>query len=1769
MNKLPERIQKSNIQTRLITYYVVFAVTTVALVAYFAYSQAERSLRSSVQDKLGIVAKLKVDFLNQWVDAQQSNAILLASLPELRQLSGLVLNQDTAPKDRRQAKDDLTRLVTLITQRTADFQDVQVLDPDGVIVISTLSSNVGKSESAQPFFTEGQTRIATQGIYESELFGKPVLTVATPLFDDTNKRVGVLVLHFNMRRVDSIIQEDQPLNEQIQSYLITPQREVITEDPIVLSNNASKLKSFAIDTALNGGEGVASYTNHNGIEVIGEYLWIENQNAALIVEIDEEAALWPARRLAINIVIAGLILSVVLVLVAILFARRITTPLRMLTQTVSRISAGDLEAAAPILSQDEVGLLAQAFNSMTEKLRQTLAGLQAELYERKQAEEAVRENEEKFRKVFHSSPVAICITTLEDGRLLEANYAYWDLTGYDPKTSIGMDAEELKIWDVPEARKEFVQNLREKRSLFNPDDYFYHTDGSIRFVISFYELVQIRQEDCVLAMFYDMSAQKRTMQALQQSEARTRALLEAIPDLIFEMSSDGTFLKSIQPSARHLVMAPDQFIGRKVGDVMPEVIADQTVSAIQRTLNTGKLESFEYQLRMADGPRDYEARIAASGTDSILAIVRDITQRKWAETEREKFIAELEAKNRESETLRNSLASIVTTFDINEVVERILDQIKLVIPYDTASVWRVDEGWQTLLVSRDLPADIPLASLKFRIDANNSSRPLVQAKKPFILNNNVQEELADFKGAYSYINSWLAVPLKKRGKIIGLIALDGRQKGKFSEHHAELAATFADQVAIALENADLFNDLQAELSTRENLIKELEQKNVEAETLRESLASIVRTREVGEILQRVLQQIKQVIPFDTASVWKVEGNQQFIIAGMDLPPEIQGPGAVLDVDENNSALPILQGSVPYILNNNVQKELKDFHGPHSYVQSWLAIPLRTPSQIIGLIALDGRSKNQFTEHHAGLAVIFANQVAIALENARLVYELQFELEEKKDLVSELEAKNAEAETLRESTAIVAATLDIPETVQRILEQLQRVVPYDSASVWLYKEGMAVMVGANGLLPGLTAYTHFKLSESEPDSPLWSQNVAYILLADVQENYPQFRQSKLNYIRGWMAIPLKARGKLIGFISLDSRTANRFTHEDARLALTYVDQVAIALENARLFSELQSELDERRRLIAELEIKNIESETLRESSAIIAATLDKNETIDRILEQLERVIPYDSASVQLVTGNMLVIVSARGYPIGTNDSDYKFQINAAEPSYPVLCGELPYVMFDDVQQPLIPAFAEPPHNRIHAWMAVPLKVKGQIIGIIALDGYGIGKFTEHHAQLAVTFADQVVIALENSRLFTDLQVELKKQIALRSASMAISSSLHLDQVLNEICKQMCVVNNGTSAYISHYDDIYSSYTVVADYMGPDANVNELVSDLGVIYYKKDGAYIFDESKDADFEVVHSDDGNLLPWTRDILAKYGGKSILYIPLYVQGRLLGHAELWDSRGRHEFTREEISFCRVLCQQAAVAIANASLFEQLQQELIERKNLIAELENKNAELERFTYTVSHDLKSPLFTIRGFLGYLEQDALSGNLARVKADMQRITDATEKMQHLLNDLLELSRIGRLKNTSVVIPFEELAREAVELVHGRIMEHGVTIHIDSNLPAVFGDRPRLLEVLQNLIDNAAKFMETQKEPHIEIGQSGEDAENGMPVFYVRDNGIGIAPEHFERVFGLFNKLDVKSDGTGIGLALVKRIVEVHGGHIWVVSELGKGAGFYFTLPPASR
>ena len=165
------------------------------------------------------------------------------------------------------------------------------------------------------------------------------------------------------------------------------------------------------------------------------------------------------------------------------------------------------------------------------------------------------------------------------------------------------------------------------------------------------------------------------------------------------------------------------------------------------------------------------------------------------------------------------------------------------------------------------------------------------------------------------------------------------------------------------------------------------------------------------------------------------------------------------------------------------------------------------------------------------------------------------------------------------------------------------------------------------------------------------------------------------------------------------------------------------------------------------------------------------------------------------------------------------------------------------------------------------------------------------------------------------------------------------------------------------------------------------------------------------------------------------------------------------------------------------------------------------------------------------------------------------------MARLLDELLELSRIGRLMNEPEEVSFEAIVREALSLAEGRLKDGGIKVKIGSDLPNIYVDRVRLVEVVQNLVDNAAKFVKDRPDPKIEIGVRNQADEH---IFYVKDNGIGIDPKYHERIFGLFDKLDPGSDGTGVGLSLVKRIVEVHGGRIWVESQAGKGATFCFTL-----
>jgi PAS domain S-box-containing protein len=235
-------------------------------------------------------------------------------------------------------------------------------------------------------------------------------------------------------------------------------------------------------------------------------------------------------------------------------------------------------------------------------------------------------------------------------------------------------------------------------------------------------------------------------------------------------------------------------------------------------------------------------------------------------------------------------------------------------------------------------------------------------------------------------------------------------------------------------------------------------------------------------------------------------------------------------------------------------------------------------------------------------------------------------------------------------------------------------------------------------------------------------------------------------------------------------------------------------------------------------------------------------------------------------------------------------------------------------------------------------------------------------------------------------------------------------------------------------------------------------------------------------------------------------------------------------------------------------------------RESLIRELEAKNVELERFGYTVTHDLKAPLVTIRGFADYVERDLREGRTDRLAADARRIGEAVGKLQQLLDELFEVSRAGRPVGPPVAVPAEEIVQEALRLVSGDRPEVRSRVRVSGPLPVLFGDRARLVQVFRNLLDNGIKFAAGAAEPLVTV--EARPPLDGKAVLAVRDNGIGIEARHRDRVLDLFEKLDPRAAGSGVGLAVVKRVVESHGGRVWLESE-GRGAGTTacVTLPMA--
>jgi len=566
---------------------------------------------------------------------------------------------------------------------------------------------------------------------------------------------------------------------------------------------------------------------------------------------------------------------------------------------------------------------------------------------------------------------------------------------------------------------------------------------------------------------------------------------------------------------------------------------------------------------------------------------------------------------------------------------------------------------------------------------------------------------------------------------------------------------------------------------------------------------------------------------------------------------------------------------------------------------------------------------------------------------------------------------------------------------------------------------------------------------------------------------------------------------------------------------------------------------------------------------LAAGQDLYGTLRALQEEISQLIQADSLFVAIYDENTDTVSYPLAFDLGVPQDEPPRRLKD-KPGFTgavIFSGKTLYLP-DSMSPEAEEAYQPVDHSGmvLHTFLGIPLVSKGRVIGVLSVQAQEIDAYSPDQIQLVETLAVQAAFAIDKANLLEQLQHELSERIRAEQVQVASRriSEAALMQSLPEFYQSVYTIISPLIPTRNFYITLYNatSNTFFTPFL-----VDEFDSEWPPYQPGKGlGGFVLRTGKPLlatpDVFAEMERQGQVEIVARRMVEWLG------VPLRTrQGKNIGVMAVQIYSGPPRLDSSHMDLMMFVSVQVAMAI------ERMQAEA-EREKLIQELTAKNNELERFTYTVSHDLKAPLITIRGFLGYLEEDAISGNLERLKGDVQRITGASSKMYKLLDELLILSRIGRLKNPPINLPFGEIVQEALGMVEGRLRPRQIEVRVEPNLPVVNGDRPRLVEVLQNLIDNAAKFIGEQPEPSIEIGQQGVDVD-GKPILFVRDNGIGIEPQYYDKIFGLFNKLDAQTDGTGVGLALVKRIIEVHECKIWVESEPGQGSTFFFTLPNESE
>lgn len=782
-----------------------------------------------------------------------------------------------------------------------------------------------------------------------------------------------------------------------------------------------------------------------------------------------------------------------------------------------------------------------------------------------------------------------------------------------------------------------------------------------------------------------------------------------------------------------------------------------------------------------------------------------------------------------------------------------------------------------------------------------------------------------------HVGAFCAVPIRAGRRHRGFLAL---ARGKaFTAQDQSLLHAFATNLGMILENALLIQNTQ--------------QKLVEAAAVAEMSHAISTRLTQEDLLPYLAENLARI----------VDGSSCFIVLRHSHTEELELAAAFGPLTENDPSFLTSDGYGSFtraVMAAGEPIVIEDVHDS-AFVsaqaakglpdQSLLGLPLAVQNQVVGVVIIgESREKRRFSEEKVGRAMVVVNQGAIAIANARLF--------------RETEQRLIELGTLAEISRVLYSPLDSRNIYQKMVDELARAFGYPFVAVYQV-EGEGLELGAQAGYVRGSPPARIPLGQSLIGEAAATGETGYVLDTSALPEHETVAEGIVSQI----ALPLRKNGQVLGVLSVESYA--RLTEADLSLLQSLSYQVSTAVENARLYAAEQREREVAR--------------TLLQIAGDLSGTLQLQEVLYLILGRLGVVVPYESAAIGLLAGDVCYVAAAHDLPRAERLWGARISPDDLPLVARVLHGGMT-VIVDDTHASddwVVHKGGED----IRAWLGVPLVVQDRTIGLLMLNHVTPGFYGPEAARLALAFAQHAALAIDNARLYEQTQAKLREQTLLHELTTAVTSTLDAGRVLRLLTERLVAVLGITSARIATLDDGMESANLVAEHCAAEANESEKASRVGEVYEL--AAFPVTTATLMEREPLLITLGDGPDEWHETIKQSAGQTMLLIPLVARDRVTGFVELWDSRSRRRFTEAEIALAQTLINPAAVAIENARLFAQTQRSISEMMLLydIAVAAASTLELDTILQSVVKTLQFRL---------LERSAVSVWLLGVEEDVLRL-----------------------------------------------------------------------------------------------------------------------------------------------------------------------------------